>query len=114
MKTLFKIYEEAVKELSEDAVIATDPAAAGDPIEVQTTDDDDNDITANAVGAGVKDVLGKFDPNAGIGTDKDAYIPTKKRKKHIKDTDDLAPLPKKVEVNDDQGELLNSDTKENK
>lgn len=108
MKRLTKIYEEAIKALDEDAVVATaTPAAAGDPIEVPTDDVEDDDLTANSDGVGTKDVLGKFDPNKGIGMPTDNYIPTKKRKK--KTTDDLAPLPKKVEVDADQGKLLNDD-----
>ena len=109
MKRLNKIYEEAIRQLEEDAIATATPPAAGDPIDVKTDKVEGDDPTANSDGVGVKDVLGDFDPNKGIGTPQDNYIPTKKRKK--KNTEDLAPLPKKVEVDDNQGELLNASNK---
>lgn len=104
MKSIKKIYSEAIKELSEDAVVAQAPAA-GDPITLNTAPVD-KDLTANDTGVGTHDILGQFDPNNGIGTDKDSYIPTKKRK-NTKDKEELIPLPKKIEVLDGEGELLN-------
>lgn len=119
MNRLDKIYEEVIKQLEEDAIVADTPApATGDPIEVDAKKpgEEEDDITANSKGVGTKDVLGDFDPNAGIGTRKDNYIPTKFRKKKKDEVDpkDLAPLPKTVPVDTAQGELLKAAKEEDK
>lgn len=112
MNCLDKIYEEVIKQLEEDAMVADAPAATGDPIEVdaEKPDEGEDDLTANSKGVGTKDVLGDFDPNKGIGTRTDNYIPTKfRKKKKDEDPKDLAPLPKTVTVDTTQGELLKAD-----
>lgn len=104
MKNYFLLFEDAKKELAEDeagiagTVDAPATAKASFPVTAEIEDDVElpGSTTTNTK-TGIADVLGKFDPNAGILKPSDNYVPTTKNKL-LKRTDISKIIPDNITV----------------